>query len=76
MSRRLISPEAALDVYLFQNKEDINNIKKLMKSMKKVKRNKSIKIKWKEDIPAFIPKEDLTLFNKQDYYNSISKLEE
>jgi len=47
-----------------------------MKSMKKVKRNKSSKIKWKEDIPKFIPKEDLTLFNKQDYYNSISKLEE
>jgi len=47
-----------------------------MKSIKKVKRNKSLKIKWKEDIPAFIPKEDLTLFNKQDYYNSISKLEE
>ncbi len=42
-----------------------------MKSMKKVKRNKNIKIKWKEDIPVFIPKEDLTLFNKQDYYNSI-----
>ena len=76
MSRRLISPEVALDVYPCKNPANQNSIKKLMKSVKKVNRNKSIRIKWKEDIPMFIPKDELTLFNKQDYYNSIEKLEQ
>jgi len=64
MSRKLISPEVALGAYSSNNNGEINGIKKLMKNMKKVKRNKSIKIKWKNDIPKFIPKDELTLFNK------------
>ena len=65
MSRRLISSEVALEAYCNNNNnEEINGIKSLMKSMNKIKKNKSIKIKWRNDIPVFIPKDELTLFNK------------